>query len=238
VKQLRQTLTDLLAPPETHRWISLLPAVEAIRNLASKLRLIERATDVEVLRDYLCELRFALIFRSLGFDVEAEPMGKKGPDFRVDRDGKAAMLECTRFCRIYPGPPELGVTDPLPTLGDYGDPRRDTEKAFSKIISKFPQVTGFDSIVAVWNDDGDLEEFEVGEAVGHIRSDVTAGRYPLPLGLQAVLYSSPWSDVTTRKQIFCFELAPPGRPASEWFEELRALVVEEALARLVTQSAP
>jgi hypothetical protein len=238
VKQLRQTLTDLLAPPEVHRWISLLPAVEAIRNLASKLRLIERATDVEVLRDYLCELRFALIFRSLGFDVEADPMGKKGPDFRVVRDGKDAMLECTRLRRIYPGPPELGVTDPLPTLGDYGDPRRDTKKAFSKITSKFPQVTGFDSIVAVWNDDGDLEEFEVGEAVGHIRNDVTAGRYPLPLGLQAVLYSSPWRDVTTRKQNFCFELVPPGRPASEWFEELRGLVVEEALARLVTESAP
>jgi len=231
VEQVRQRLTELLTPPRAYRWISLLPAVQTIRNVAPKLRLIERATDVEVLLDYLCELRFALIFRSLGFDVEAEPLGRAGPDFWVVRDGKGVMLECTRLRRIHQGPSELGATDPLPTLVDYGDPRRDTKKAFEKIRDKFPQVADRDTIVAIWNDDGDLEEFEVGAAVGHIMDGVTARRPP---GLQAVLYSSRLIDVTTTKQIFCFELVPPGRTNSKGFEELRALEVEEALGRLTT----
>lgn len=233
--QVSQRLAELLAPSAAYRWASLLPAIQTIGNVAPKLRLVETATDVETLTDYLCELRFALIFRSLGFDVEAEPLGGKGPDFRVVRDEKDAMLECTRLRRIHHGPQELDVTDPLATLVLYGNPSRDTAKAFSKIISKFPQVAGFTSIVAVWNDDGDLEELEVQEAVGHLRDGSIAGMHPLPSGLQAVLYSSPWVGITTYKQIFCFELVPPAKPTSEWFDELRALGVEEALTWLVTE---
>lgn len=140
MKRVREKLRELLAPRVASRWIGLLPATEAIGNVAPKLRLIERAPDLETLCDCLAELRYALMFRALGFDVEANPLGGKGPDFRVRRNGKEAMLECTRFRRVHCGPLGLDLLDPRPTLLEYGDSARDTEKAFSKIIGKFPRV--------------------------------------------------------------------------------------------------
>jgi hypothetical protein len=232
MQRVRQRLTELLQPRFAYWWPSLLPTVQTIRNVAPKLRLMANSPDLSDLYDYLCEIRFALIFRSLGFDVEAEPLGRKGPDFRVVRDGHDALLECMRFRPVHPGPPVLDDTNPLPTLVEYGAFRRDTDKAFLKIIDKlFPQVVGSDSIIAIWNDDGDLEEIEVMAALENIVRDAAAGKCRLPAGLRAVLYGSGSTDVTTNKQIFCFELVPTGSPKSEWFHQLRTLVdVDEALA--------
>lgn len=238
---VQDKLRDLLAPSAARNWIALLPVLRTVTNVQSKFRLILSARDREVLCDYLSELRYALMFRSLGFDVEAEPLGKEGPDFRVRRDEKEAMLECMRLRRVHPGPSVLDLTDditdtPLRLL-EYGDPLRDTRKAFSKIIDKFPQIRDFEALLAIWNDDGDLEEFEVYEALAGIVTDAVAEHYHLPPGLRAVVYASPWSDVRTEKQVFCFELGAVAPPVSGWIEELRRLTVEEAWADLRSRSS-
>ena len=210
-------------------WVELLPAIQTIKNIRTKLRLIENAPDFEQLCDYLCELRYALIFKYVGFGVEAEPLGGEGPDFSIERESVNIMLECTRFRHVYPGPAELDSNDFSQQDGEYGDIKRDTEKAFSKIIGKFKQINAYDSIIAIWNNEGDLEELEVANAISYIKSDSAAGRLPVPQGLLAVVYGSGWQGVGTGKQVYCFELTEPQPPISHWFWELRNVDIENAL---------
>jgi len=153
---------------------------ERVQEMPEANRLFLRiawVSDKEQLDDYFAEVVYALVFAGLGFQVEIEPFGGKGPDLRVSRDGRQALVEVTRFRKIYPGPPEFDIREENEELElpDYGDVHRDFRKSFQKLLSKFSQVGENQSIIAIWNDDGDLEEREVKTAVNALCNDAEQG---------------------------------------------------------------
>jgi len=182
------------------------------------LRHVLTASDRDVFLDYLAELRYALVFRGLGFSVRFEPCGAAGPDLEVTRDGRAAMVEVARFRPRNPGPPlrDLGV------LEEYGNPERDIAKSIAKVRHKFNQARGDLYIVAIWNDDDALEELEIQFAVERL-----ARHSERPLSLQFVLYGSPWVG---RQQLHCFRTSSmPDAPLSGWMSDLEQTTVMTAV---------
>jgi len=81
--------------------LQLIPGVNRI------FKRIASCKDIEQLQDYLTEIRYTLVFVGLRFQVEIEPLGPKGPDLKIIRDGHQILVEITRFRKIYPGPPIL-----------------------------------------------------------------------------------------------------------------------------------
>jgi hypothetical protein len=69
------------------------------------------------------------VFAGLGFHVEIEPNGSKGPDIGVSRDGHHAVVEVTRFRNIFPGPPEFDMA--LGTIVWAEKHLKDTRKALT-----------------------------------------------------------------------------------------------------------
>ena len=199
---------------------------------------IASASDKDQLEDYLAEVRYALVFAGLGFQVEIEPFGGKGPDLRVSRDGHQALVEITRFRKIYPGPAEFDICDENDELElpDYGDVHRDVRKSFEKLLSKFSQVGDEQSIIAIWNDDGDLEEGEVKTAVNALCEDSEQHILSLPNGLLFVLYGSPWVRTIDHKQLYCFPLRHPDQQDQiTWQREFERFTVREHIQRALTQ---
>ena len=119
---------------------------------------ISSTADKEEIKDYIIEIWYSLAFVGLSFNVEIEPLGKQGPDLKVSRDDNHAFVEIMRFRKVYSGPPEFNLSDGQEILSDYGDIYRDVEKAFRKILNKFSQIGQENSIIAIWNDDGNMEE--------------------------------------------------------------------------------
>ena len=151
---------------------------------------IASSTNKEELEDYLVEIRYSLIFKGLGFQVTVEPLGGKGPDLKIFRDNHQAIVEIMHFRQIYPGPRELNLNNAHFILPDYGNPERDIRKASDKIISKFRQIsmTEQKSIIAIWSNEGDLDDSEVRNAVHNIEEDVSMGVISVPSNLSFVLY--------------------------------------------------
>ena len=145
-----------------------------------KFRRIADAPNIEQLGDCLAEILYALIFAGLEFRVEIEPLGEEGPDLRISRDWKSAIVEIMHFRQIYPGPPKLSVSDEDAILGTYGNPSRDIRKSIQKILKKISQVGNDESIIAIWNDDKDLEEIEVRHAINDLRDEATQHIQSLP----------------------------------------------------------
>jgi hypothetical protein len=187
---------------------------------------VASATDKETSLDHLAVARYALVFAGLGFQVEVEPDGDAGPDLAISRDGHRVVVEVTRFRPINPGPPVVDFAEPPPILAEYGNPPRDIRKAVSKIYEKFDQI-GDDgkAMIALWNDDGDLEELEVEAAVDDLR------RRPFPGGLLFAVYASErWSP--RAGQIYCFPFPPYLEPhRARWQEELEGSSVGGAIER-------
>jgi len=175
---------------------------------------IASVSDKEQLNDYFAEVVYALVFAGLGFQVEIEPFGRKGPDLKVSRDGHQVVVEITRFRKIYPGPPEFDLSDENEEseLSDYGNLHRDVRKSFEKLLSKFSQVADKQSIIAIWNDDGDLEEFEVEIAVIRLSTNATRPILGVPNGLLFVTYGSQWVRAGDHKQLYCFPVFSPEQP--------------------------
>ena len=193
---------------------------------------IAAASDKEQLEDYLAEVRYALIFCGLGFEVTIEPGGNKGPDLSISRDGHSAVVEIMRFRKVYSGPPS-GSADEDFLLLEYGNPGRDTRKAFEKILRKFSRVDGKRAVIAVWNDDGDLEELEVEAAVKDLGEDASRGVLSLPFDLLSVLYGSRWLNVTGGKQLYCFPFCQRDRldHIRRWQREFETARLDDVIAR-------
>ncbi len=208
------------------------PRFEAIRQIGGadrKFARIVRVESVEQLRDYLVEIQYALVFVGLGFQVEAEPLAEKGPDLRISRRGHTCVVEIMRFRKIYSGPPELSLNDNDFLLKQYGNLPRDTKKALDKISGKFLQIGNDESIIAIWNDDGDMEEIEVEQAVRDLRLGAARQIYTLPRGLSFILYGSEWVG---KKQFYCFPLATPvATHYLQWMQELENHTLKELLKR-------
>jgi len=197
-----------------------------------KLSRIAHAADSNQLADYLAEIRFALIFAALGFTAEIEPLGNKGPDLQISRDGRSSMVEVLRFKHVYPGPPEFKETDLF--IASYGNPQRDSLKALQKVQDKFRQLGNDDCFLAIWNDDGDMEETHVLTAAHMLRDDTEAGILQLPTGLSFVLYGSQWMRCSNNQQLYCFPLRRrlPDHQ-TQWMSELEHLRVNVAVCRLI-----
>src|SRR3972149_9187767 len=185
-------IAELIDSYTAKRFKDLLKPIGQMKNGIRVLKRMASAPDKDQLEDYLAEVRYALVFSGLGFTVEIEPLGKKGPDFKVSRDGKDVFLEVTRFRSIHPGPPPADLDEEIPLLTEYGDPSRDIRKAIEKVVGKFRQIGNEAAIIGVWNDDGNMEEIEVEMALQSICTDAQAGTLPIPKGLLFVLYGSDW----------------------------------------------
>ena len=182
-------------------------------------------TDKETLLDHLAVATHALIFAGLGFKVCIEPAGKAGPDLAVSRDGHTAVVEVTRFRPMHPGPPMVDLTRVNPILLEYGNPSRDVRKAVGKIYEKFSQIGDGEAIIALWNDEGDLEKLEVEMAVDDLRQS------PFPSGLLFAVYASRWW-FPRAGQILCFPFPRSLGPRHvRWQQELEGSFVGEAIQR-------
>lgn len=179
------------------------------------------------LMDYVAELRYALVFRHLGFVVEVEPAGRKGPDLGVARDGLEAIVEVARFRPVNAGPASSGSG----LLVEYGNPARDITKSLEKLAGKFRQVDGETSIIGIWNDDDALEELEMEEA-----AELAADLDDLPASLQFVLYGSAWHRPL--EELLCYPLRAVGTQVQRWMGDLRAVRMCEALGALSLGQLP
>ena len=196
---------------------------------------IARAGDVEQLDDYGAEILYALMFAGLAFNVAFEPKGAEGPDLSVSRDGYSAAVEVTRFRRIYEGPPTASPANMPDILPIYGDSVRDVRKVRDKVTSKFRQLRGGTGIVAIWNDDGDLEDLEACQGVAETAHEAIPGVLSVPPDVFLVMYASRWVNVSRNRQVHCFELRAEC-PAYQrrWSTELESSRVDELLQQALS----
>jgi len=213
--------------------------LERVNRMSGANRIFMRiasASDIDQLEDYFTEVRYALIFAGLGFQVGIEPFGSKGPDLSVSQDGDRTIVEVTRFRKIYAGPPPLEGSGKNLRLSEYGNPGRDIRKAFGKLQSKIVQVEGEQAIIAIWNDDGELDDLEVGIAVKDLCDDADRGNLSLPQGLLFVLYASPYTSVKDQKQFYCFPLRHADRLQQiNWERKFERSTVRMCIERALGQ---
>src|SRR5579871_5597255 len=141
-----KTLCDESVALEFEKWLS---TVIQWPNSAALIRSFALATDKQSLLDHVATVRYSLIFGYLGFSVSFEPTGTKGPDLLITRDGISATVEVTRLRPMNPGPPALSEEDCQSNeeiLELYGDPYRDINRSFGKVLAKFKQAIGPHSI--------------------------------------------------------------------------------------------
>ncbi|MBU2536520.1 MAG: hypothetical protein ABIK32_07170 [Chloroflexota bacterium] len=226
LKKANQKLSLLLEKNEMQLWQSRLEQVWQMPGASLKFKRIANVPDREQLYDYLAEIRYALVFTRIGFQVQLEPLGEEGPDLGISRDGHSAVVEVKRFRQVDPDPPKNSLSDKeflddTFLLEPYGDPERDIKKIISRIAEKFKQLGNRESIIAVWNDDE--KDIESEHALSELRNDVGQQRLSLPTGLLFVLYGSDWQR--PRQQFYCFPLRILGTPQSNWMQELESSFV-------------
>lgn len=196
---------------------------------------IAHARDVEQLDDYRAEILYALMFAGLAFDVAIEPKGAEGPDLSVCRDGHSAAVEVTRFRKMHEGPPMASPSDMPRIFRSYGDPLRDVRKVREKVTSKFRQLRKGTGIVAVWNDDEDLEELEACGGVAEIAHDAVTGVLTVPPDVFLVIYASELTYCRKQQQVYCFELRSecPGYQRG-WAKELESSSLQQLLRQALS----
>ncbi len=211
------------------RWFE---RAQDITKVNRAFRRIESAKDKEQLLDYLAEIRYVLFFIGSGFEVEFEPAGNRGADLGIKRDGEKAVVEIMRFRKINSGLPLLNIEDENLILPEYGNIPRDIRKAFDKLLAKFRQIENQKGIIAIWNDDEELEEIETEAAVYDIRNDVEKGLLEIPKGLLFALYGSKWIG---NQQLYCYPFQDFEEPFETWKAEIEKAdvfsVIERALSK-------
>jgi len=232
---MRKALERIAALQGAQRARELEPFLARVEIVEGGGRLFKRiadAGDVDAVDDHLATTRYALMFAGLAFEVVVEPRGREGPDLSIAREGHSAEVEVTRFRKMHEGP-SLAVPPNLPDiLPEYGDPLRDIRKVRDKVTSKFRQLRRGTGLVAIWNDDGDLEELEAYEGVAEIAHEAVTGVLAVPPELFLVSYASPWQNPRTSRQVYCFELQSDCPPhLQHWKVDLEASLVRDLLCR-------
>jgi len=234
-----QRVTDLLGPGASHSLRALFARIAVMPGARGLFRRIASAAGLEDLRDYLAEAQYALIFAGLGFEVSIEPHGREGPDLSISRDGEITLVEVTRFRTVHEGPLAASTGDLPEILPVYGDPLRDIRKARDKIQGKFGQLLSGAGIIAIWNDDGDLEELEMREAITELIADASSGAHSLPAGLELVLYGSAFWSAGRRQQFYLFPVQEAGQECGEpWHAVLEASTASQLIQCAVSGRSP
>ncbi|MCK4392322.1 hypothetical protein KAX17_05405 [Candidatus Bipolaricaulota bacterium] len=214
------------------------PFLERLNRMSGANRLFKRiayARDVQQLDDCRAEILYALMFAGLAFDVSIEPEGAEGPDLSVCRDGHSAAVEVTRFRRVHEGPPTASSADMPKIFQSYGDPLRDVRKVREKVTSKFRQLSKGTGIVAIWNDDGDLEELEACQGVAEIAHDSVRGVLTVPPEVFLVIYASEWTYCREMQRVYCFELRVDcPEHQRRWSRELESSSVQQLLRQALS----
>ncbi len=214
-----ERLRALLASREAEAWERVLTRVESLPNIGRKLRRIAHAPSEEELRDLLAELRYALVFASLGYTVTCEPSGaQRGPDFAVSRADSALDLEVRRF-----RPASVQVSPELApdgTLLPYGRGQADVRRAVTRIGEKFAQLESGEGVIALWSDDNGIEQLEAALAVSEIREEARRGTRVLPSNVGWVIFGSAWID-RNGQQLYCHGLGGAKRP--RWCDEIEQI---------------
>lgn len=233
-----QKVYQLLTESEAQFWQSRFERFQQMPGTNSKFKRIAGVSKREELYPYLVEIMYALVFAGLGFQVEAEPLGKntKGPDLRISRDDYCAFVEVKYFQRMHPGPPNISLSDEnflddTFLLEQYGNPERDIKKAKCRIKEKLEQVKSGASIIALWNDDEDLEDIEVEQVAYQLCDDNAQGRLSLPNGLLFILYASYLVLLGRSQQLFCFPLQTLETSHMNLISELEEHTVNELVNR-------
>lgn len=216
-----------LGPFYDKYWIACFEAVANIPGIDRTFRRIAYVKDPEQALDYLAEVRYILVFRGLDFQINVEPLGSCGPDILISKEDHSSFVEITRFRKIYPGPSEI-------IFEKYGDSERDTKKARDKIQSKFHQVASCASIIALWNDDGDLDYIEAQWAVDDLVSDMKNGHVSIPRGLWGIVYSSGWVDFTNDKQTYFFSMGKLEQHQFDWKHAVENSFINDLISNVVT----
>lgn len=235
LKKAKQNFLLLLERNEAQLWGSLLERVQKLLGVSSTFKRIAAAPDREQLFDYLAEIRYALVFIELGFEVQIEPLGKEGPDLEISRDGRSAVVEVKHFRQVDLGPPKIPLSnkeflDDTFLLEPYGNPERDVNKIISRAIKKFKQVSNNESIIAFWNENENDIETEI--AVRELREVVAQRKLELPSGLLFILYGSSWQR--PRQQFYCFQLQVLEKPHINWIQEIESSFVDTLMRRALT----
>jgi hypothetical protein len=213
ISRIRQVLSA-----ETNVLIEQIRAAARLNGSESTFRRIAQANDAEQMSDYFAEIRFGLMFAQLHFETEFEPLGVKGPDLSISRDGQSAYVEVKRFRSGGPAIEEISGE-----LTPYGNPPKDIKKVFDEIIEKFPQLNYGNGIVALWSDLDDLEELEFEFAMKDIRSDASIGIRQVPGALLFCVFGSDWFNPRRGQQIYTESFQQLSQPFLNWAEDLRGL---------------
>jgi hypothetical protein len=223
----KKNLFLLFGKSEAQLWGSRLDRIQHLPSAGSALKRIANAPDRDQLFDYLAEIRYALVFVELGFGVHFEPLGRKGPDLGISRNGHDTVVEVKRFRQVDLGPPNMSLSDQeflkgVCLLEPYGNPERDIKRIVSQIAKKLRQVGSSHSIIALWNEDESDIETEV--AVRELSSSAAQQGFTLPAGLLFILYGSSWQR--PRQQFHCFPCRKLREPELSWMRELESFSVQ------------
>lgn len=202
-------------------------------NAAAGLDRFLRAPDDHAFLDHAAEMRWALVLSALGFAIEIEPLGPKGPDLGLGLGGFSGFGEVTRLRPMNPGPGMIGKDeDGEDVVLPYGDTERDTNKALGKLLAKERQlIENRPNLVLIRNDDDALDEGEVVTAFNGIVENRGAVPLTLRRRLSGVAYDSVWCGPTGSIHVWSnphagFELPQP------WIQRLRRCASSDCLRRI------
>jgi len=217
----------LLVEPQSREdfWRSCFLRFSEFPKSGRTLKRIVRAPDdrKDQVRSCLAEVWYALAFAGLGFQIEMEPLGRKGPDFRISREGDSLLVEVKYFENVNPKPPRKVDYETLLAdnflLEPYGNLERETEKVYREIKKKFNQTREGTSILVIWNGKEDMEELGVELTTKRLCEEAFDAEIRLPDSLLFVVYGSAWWG---EHQFYCYPLREKQEPYWQWMRELQA----------------
>ncbi len=209
--------------PQEHFWSICLDTFRAMPGAAHKIEKIACESDPEPLGDILAEVKFAVIFAKLGYDVEIEPCrsgSSPNPDMRITKDGHSAFVEVMRR-RHESGrslqAKSLNTDEVFVEYGDSKDPRR----IYEALERKFRQA-GVGGIIAIW-DDGDVWEPEEYESAAHSHiQTISASR-------SAFVVLHKYQNMP----FCCYQLRRPLEPyLQEWLSALSSMIPDSIFRQM------
>jgi hypothetical protein len=209
---------EILEREAVEKLVLLMTAAAPCKGSGAVFRRIAQATSAETILDYSAEIRFGLVFKALRFEIEFEPLGRKGPDLKVSQDGQSTYVEVKRF--------RPSVADDGPTVGiggelmPYGNLEKTVKRIEDELAKKFSQVEADSGIVAFWSDHSTVEAIDFELAIRHMRSDGETGVRQVPDGILLSIFASGWMSAIGQ-QLYCEALKPLSEPFSTWVHDLK-----------------